>query len=193
MEKLMETIKDWLQTFGMIIIKPLPNTYITEAKKAKGKFPSAVAWLVIYAVAINAYVYLQPQHYFSPSTMLVSILILPLVFLLFIFSLHQLYKNLFGRKKDYYDELLYLTVGNFVPFILINLAVASIPKVNTIVSWAALFYPLILTIIALMAITKLKLWQSIVIVILASLVASVGFFCIGAIILSLMRAVPGTL
>ena len=32
----MEILKDWLITFGMVVSKPLPQTFITESKKAKG-------------------------------------------------------------------------------------------------------------------------------------------------------------
>jgi hypothetical protein len=45
------TIQDWLGTLFAILITPFPRTYLREARKAPGKFSSAVAWLAFLAAA----------------------------------------------------------------------------------------------------------------------------------------------
>jgi hypothetical protein len=186
----MDNLRDWLITFSMIVIRPFPQTFITEAKKAQGKFSSAIVWLVAIVIATHLSSYLVFQRMSHPATILLSILFIPIAFLFFVFCLHRLYQLLFGRKKELYQEFLYLTVGIFVPFILLNLCVSFLPEVGEILSWVTLLYPIVLTFLAVKAITNLRFWQSIVIVLLSLLLATAGFFLIPAFILSLMNAVP---
>jgi hypothetical protein len=187
----MNELKDWLGTFGKIVMKPLPKTFVAEAAKAKGKFQSAVAWLVFAAIAINIYVFLLPDHYFSLFVLLASIIIVPIVFLFFVFCVHLLGQRLFDRRKDHYSELLYLAVGIFVPYVFLDFLITSLPIVGDTLSLVTPLYPLVLTVIAVVAITKLKTWQSIVVVSLASVLATAGAFCIPVFIFGIMGAVPG--
>jgi hypothetical protein len=181
----MDVIKDWLITFGMIMIKPSPQTFVIESKKAKGKFLTALAWVAFAAIAIDIQT-LIINNYFSISKILKSLLFMPIVVLFSVFCIHLLYQRLFGRKKDLYSELLYLIVGVFVPFVLISIFVNHIPVVGEMLYWVVLAYPLILTIIAVKTITKLKVWQSIVIVFLGSVVAVISYFIFPILITSIM-------
>lgn len=185
----MDVLRDWLFTMSAIMIKPFPQTFIIESKKAKGKFSSATIWLVFIVISINIHVLLV-QNAFSVFVLVFTILFLPLVFLFFVFCIHILYKRLFNRKKDCYTELLYLIVGIFTPCILILVLFNQVPIFGEILFWATLLYTLFLTIVAVKAITKLKIWQSITVVILGSVLAIAGFFCIPIFFLSIMRTVP---
>jgi hypothetical protein len=185
----MDVLKDWLVTFGMIIIKPLPQTFLMESEKAKGKFTSAFIWLVFVVILMNIHVFLVRKTFLIPA-FLFTILFLPIVFLFFVFCIHMLYKRLFKRKKDYYTQLLYLIVGIFVPFTIIYVCFAQIPVVGEVLFWTTLIYTLILTVVAVTAVTKLKIWQSIAVVLLGSVLAIDGFFCIPAFIFSIMQTVP---
>ncbi len=69
----METLHDWLITFGMIMVKPFPQTFVTEAKKAEGKFTTAVAWITIVTVLTDFQTMLL-KNYFSLSKILKSML-----------------------------------------------------------------------------------------------------------------------
>jgi hypothetical protein len=187
-----DSLRDWFTTFGLVVTKPLPQTYVKEAARAKGKFSSAVAWLVFYAIAMILSAAIATRA-FSVIVLLIAVLLYPIVVLLFIFFTRLLCMRLFSRKKDYYDELLYLTVANLVPFIVLGFLSAPFPKLVGPFFWIGLLYSLILTVIALKALTNLRYWQSAVTVLLAGVLASAGFFCVGFTIFGLMRAVPGVL
>ncbi len=189
----MDILKDWLTTFWKIIIKPTPETFLEEAKKAQGKLSTAIVWLVLSIIFICAYVYFTFDYLFPPASIIGTILIFPIVFLVLVFFTHLFYQRLFRRKKDRYSELLYLFVGIFVPFVVINLLVGLIPDIGLILADIVLVYIFVLAIVAVKAVTKLKLWQSIVTVVLGLLFASIGFLCLPAFLLSMMNAVPGTI
>ncbi len=183
----METIKDWLDTFSMIITKPSPQTFVIESRKAKGKFASAVAWIALTAVVVQLTIY-NLGDFFSLFKLIKAFLFTPIVFIFFIFCIHTFYQRFFGRKKYYDEELLYLAVGIFVPFVIVGFLTMYIPVVGRALSWIALAYPVILTVIAVAAITKLKIWQSAIVVFSGLIAATIGYFIIPALILSLMSS-----
>ena len=185
----MAIFQDWLLTFYRIIVSPLPRTFINEAKKAKGKFPSAVLWLTLAVLIADAIIYFA-TGYFPVSRILMSLIFLPIIFLVFVFSLDILYKKLFDRKKSYYDELLYLVVGVYTPFSVISSLTSLIPKVGQILSWILFVYPLLLVILLLKSLTNLKFWQASVVVSLGTILTLGSLFCIPAFILSMMGALP---
>ncbi len=189
----MDTLKDWLVTFWKIIIMPMPETFIKEAKKAKGKFSSAVVWLVFLAVLIHLSIFLLFDYVYPLWVTISTILFVPITFFVFVFFIHMFYQRLFHRKKDYHAEFLYLAVGIFVPFVAIGSIVPMVPQVGTTLAWISLLYPIILMIIAVSTITKLKAWQSTVTVFLGLFFATLGFLCLPAFFFSMMNAVPGTL
>ena len=127
------------------------------------------------------------NKYFSLSVIVKSILFMPIVALFFVFCVHRLYQKLFGRKKNHYDELLYLIVGSYVPFVLVSIFIALIPGVGKILFRITMNYPLILVVIAVKAITKLKVWQSIVVVGLGALLAMAGSLMIPLFITSILH------
>ena len=181
----MDVIQDWLTTFGLVMIKPLPQTFVIESKKAKGKFSTALMWVAFVAVVVDIQT-LIIKNYFSVSKILKSILFTPVVVLISVFVVHLLYQRLLGKKKDLYSELLYLIVGIFVPFVIVSLFVNQIPVVGKALFWATLAYPLILIVIAVKTITELKIWQSIMIVFLGSVVAVIAYFSIPILFSSIM-------
>jgi hypothetical protein len=183
----MDDMKDWLTTFGMIVTKPFPATFIAEAEKAKGKFKSAIAWvaLVSFVLELN---YLIVIGHFSLSGILKAILFVPIVFIFSVFCIHMFYQRFFGRKKDYHEELMYLIVGIFVPFTLASVIVGYIPVIGMPVSWVVLVYAVILTVIAVKTIAKLKIWQSAIVVFSGLVVAVIGYFVIPILIFGVMSS-----
>ena len=189
----MDIVKDWLTTFWKIIIKPTPETFIEESKKAQGKLSTAIVWIVLSIILVYAFIFFAYDYLFHPATIIFATLLFPIVFLVFVFFTHLFYQRLFRRKKDYYSEFLYLFIGIFVPLSAIHFLVGLIPNIGPTLSniiWAYLF---VLIVIAVKAVSKLKVWQSIVTVFLGFLFASLGFLCIPAFLLSMMNAVPGTI
>lgn len=183
----MEVVKDWLVTFSRIIIKPLPQTFVVESKKAKGKFASAVAWIALTAVVVQLIIY-NLGGFFSLSGLIQAFVFTPIVFLFFVYCMHAFYQKFFGRKKYYDEEMLYLSVGIFVPFVLVGFLIAYIPVVGGVLSSIVLVYPVILTVIAVTAITKLKIWQSVIVVFSSLVLAAIGYFIIPILIYSLMSS-----
>ena len=179
----MDEIKDWFMTFGRIIENPFPTTFLVEAKKAKGKFAGAIAWIAFVAVFAEANVLILIER-FSVSRILKALLFAPIVFIFSVFCIHMFYQKFFGRKKYYYEELLYLIVGIFVPFMLASILASNIPIIGVVVSLMILAYAVILTVIAVKAITKLKIWQSVIVVFSGLVVAAIGYFVIPILIFS---------
>lgn len=186
----MDILKDWFTTFGMILIKPLPQTFVKESAKAKGKLPGIVGWL-IFITTLESIYYFTFRRFFSLALLLESVLLLPVVFLLFVFCVYKFCQKLTGRKKDYYSELLYLIVGICVPFSIISFGVAYIPGIiGYILGWITSIYPYILIIIAVKAITRIKIWQSFIVCSLSLIVAMIGFVCILFFFQGLMTTMP---
>jgi len=121
------------------------------------------------------------------------VLLIPIDFLFFVFCINLLYMRLFNRKKDYYNELLYLIVASFIPFIAILSLLAQVPILGEILFWTMLVYSLVLTVLAVKAVTKLEFGQSVLVVFLGSILAIGGFFCFPAFFASITRAVPSVL
>jgi hypothetical protein len=183
----MDEMKDWLTTFGMIVAKPFPSTFIAEAEKAKGKFNSAVAWVALVAVILEAN-YLVVIGHFSLSGILKAVIFVPNVFIFSVFCIHMFYQKFFSRKKDYHEELLYLIVGVFVPFTLASIIFGYIPVIGVPLSWVALAYAVVLTVVAVKTITKLKVWQSAIVIFSGLIVAVIGYFVIPILIFGVMNS-----
>lgn len=189
----MDILKDWLTTFWKVIIKPTPETFIEESKKAQGKLSTAIAWLVFSILFDFLFSYFAHQFLFPPAIIIGMVMFFPIAFLVFVFFIHLFYQRLFRRKKDLYSEFLYLSVGVMTPISLINLLVPLIPNVGLALAAIVWVYLFVLIVIAVKAVSKLNVWQSTLTVFLGLLFASLGFLCIPAFILSMMNAVPGTI
>ena len=187
----MSAFKDWLITFGMIIIKPVPDTFLEESKKAKGKLPGVIAWVVFATCIAHLSIYLNFHYVYSLGTIILTIIVFPVILLFFVFCVHRLYQRSFHRNKDYYQELLYIMVGIFVPiFGIMSSLISLIPQIGEAFSIILSVYSVFLAIIAVKAITKLKLWQAGVSVVVGFVLAAAGVLVIPAILLSLMSTIP---
>ncbi len=185
----MDDLKDWLRTFGRVVIRPLPSTFLEEAEKANRKFASAVGWLAFVVVVVHLYLFVVTRVPDTLLAALATVFLVPITFLFFVFCVHLIYRRLFRRKEDHYEELVYLLVGIFVPFVFVNLLVGVYVPSN-IPLYVALIYTTGVMVVAVGAITKLKLWQAALTIMLSLTVASLAFFCIGAFIVSLIGTVP---
>lgn len=188
----MDILSDWITTICLIAGSPLPNTFITESKKAKGKFVSALMWLVLAVFVINVYDFFV-RGIFSVSLFLFTALLIPVDFLFFVFCINMLHMRLYNKKKDCYDELLYLIVAIFVLFIFVFSLFSQAPILGELISWAILIYAAVLTVLAVKSVTQLEFGHSIVVVSLSLILAVGGFFCFPAFFASIMQAVPSVL
>jgi hypothetical protein len=185
------TLTDWLTTFWKILISPTPNTFISESKKAKGKFRSAAAWLVFFAMyAFFFSALLLGQAFIAGFVGLV--LIIPLTVILFSFVMNFVYQKLFKGKQSIYDKLMYLNTGILLPIHFLFVPVSTLVLVplasitfNAIVTDVILFYQFALIMIAFQSITSLRFWQTAITVTIAFFVAGLTLLLTIPLILSL--------
>jgi hypothetical protein len=186
----METLKDWLVTFGKIIIRPSAGTFRTEAKKAKGKLGSALAWIVALTIAYHLINYVARGYNDPIDYVLSTLFIVPIEFIFFVFCIHLLSKRIFHRKQVFYEEIVYLMAGILIPFMSINFLVGLIPDIGSILNWAVILYIPVLMVIAINAVTSLSLGQTIVVVVLSLVLAGVGAFCIPLFFFRFISTIP---
>jgi hypothetical protein len=176
----MKIFRDWLVTFGLIIIKPLPQTFITEAKKAKGKFTSSILWLGLTAILFLIYSW----HIFKQSPSLLTywftnlelFFTIPIAFIVFVYCIHRFYQRFSINGKNVHMKLFYVCCGIFVPCLLIILGMRFIPTVGKLLSWFFLIYSLMLIENAIITITKMKTWQAIIALIASCLIGIFSLF-----------------
>ncbi len=186
------TLKDWLGSFWKVTIYPARVTFINESVKAKGKTASAIGWLLFLTVFVLLYNYAVFKFVFPVLVIILTFILFPLDSFFLVFWLDTVSRKVFKCKISYYDEFLYLgvviaVVGQIL-FSILNL----IPAVRGYyLLWASYLYPIVLLIIAVQSLTKLKVWQAFVTVILSVILAFIAFICITVLLLSMTRGIPG--
>lgn len=164
-----EILLDWLGTFLQVLIKPGPQTFLKEAKKADGKFASAIAWLFFYAIYIIVMASIALGSMLSIPTLLAIIFLIPLAVILFTSVINFICQRVFHRKEYIYDKLLYITVAILLPvFIIFTPILTLIPAdVVRILSFVLLFYQVALLTVAVKTIAKIEYWQAFVTVVIS--------------------------
>ena len=181
-----QTLLDWFGTFWRVLVAPTPKTFLYEAKKADGKFASAVVWLVVYALCIFSVASIVAGGMLDIPALLTILFLIPLVVILFTSVLSFICKRIFHQKAYIYDKLLYLTVAillpGFVMFVLISAFIS--PDVFKVLIFILLFYQVILLTIAVKGIVAIETWQAFVALVFAM---TVGIL-IGAVLYILILA-----
>lgn len=181
-----ETLTDWLRTFWELLTSPTPKTFISESKKAKGKFRSAVAWLMVFAVYSFIFsIFLLGQAFIAGFVGM--LVVIPLTVILFSFVMNFVYQRLFKGKQSIYEKLLYLNTGILLPIQFLFVPVSTLVLVplasitfNAIVTDVVLFYQFALIMIAFQSITSLRFWQT-------AITVTISFFAAG---LTLLLTIP---
>jgi hypothetical protein len=181
-----ETLTDWLRTFWKLLTSPTPKTFVSESKKAKGKFRSAVAWLMFLAVYSFIFsIFLLGQAFIIGFVGM--LVVIPLTVILFSFVMNFVYQRLFKGKQSVYDKLMYLNTGILLPIQFLFVPVSTLVLVplasitfNAIVTDVVLFYQFALIMIAFQSITSLRFWQT-------AITVTLSFFAAG---LTLLFTVP---
>lgn len=177
-----------------ILIRPTAETFRAVGANHAGRFASSLIMAVLtYAIASQVtYVYFQLRPDFVFSYIAALVMFFPLLCLFWVFFIHQLYKKLFGRSKDHYAELAYIlflaiTLSNLfdIPFLWIP------DSFKTYTGWLPTLYLLILAVVAVSSITKLRWWQSVITVVLSTVISVIISFMGIIFIFSVMRALPG--
>ena len=181
-----ETLLHWFGTFWKVLLVPTPQTFITEAKKAEGKFASAIVWLVFYAIYVVAMASLAIGSMISIPTWLTVAFLIPLAVILFTSVINFICQRIFDQKGYIYEKLLYLTVAILLPVFIIFAPISALiaPEIFKILGFILLFYQVALLTIAVKTIASIEYWQAFVTVVV-SIIAGI---IIGAIIYILIVA-----
>lgn len=174
----MKNFKNWLRTFGKIIVSPLPKTFIKESRKAKGKTLSALGWFLFVYIFGLIFSLVILKSKVSLYGIVAGLIFYPILFFLFVYCLNSLSKSLFHLNKDFHAEILYLVVGIYTPFSIIQAGINVLPKIGIIAGWISYIYPLILLTIAIKSLTKLNYWKTLVTIFLSSIIAILGLLFI---------------
>lgn len=180
---MMQPLIDWLGTFWKVLILPTPETFLQEAKKAEGKFASALGWMVFYAVYLYILAGLGILHQLlSAPTLIALVLIIPLAVILFTSAAYFLCRRISRQKETLYDKMFYLFVSIFLPvFFIMPLFLQLFSRdVFEILGFLLLFYQVGLLTIATKALAGIQYWQALVIVFLSIVAAALA--CIIALV-----------
>ncbi|MGC1375491.1 MAG: hypothetical protein WA821_04675 [Anaerolineales bacterium] len=159
-----DTLIDWLGTFWKALTSPTPETFLAEAKKADGKFASAVGWMVFYGIYVYTLTSIAFGKLMAIPILLTVVLVAPLSTLLFSSAAYFICQRLFRKKEYVYDKLLYLTVSISLPIFLIitPIFLFSPGWVLALLSFILLFYQAAMLIIAIKTIADIEYWQALV-------------------------------
>ncbi len=164
-----DTLLDWFGTFWKVLVSPTPQTFLKEAKKADGKFASALGWLIFYAIYIVIMASFAVGAVLSVPAVLTILFLIPLAVVLFTSVMNFVCQRIFHTKGYIYDKLLYITVAVLLPIFVIFTAISPLisPDIFKISVSILLFYQVALLTIAVTAIADLEYWQSLVTVVLS--------------------------
>ena len=164
-----ETLLDWLGTFWRVLVAPTSQTFLKEAKKADGKFASAVFWLVFYALCIFGVASIVAGGMLSMPALLTILFLVPMVVIFFTSVLSFLFQRIFHQKAYIYDKLLYLTVGILLPGFVIFALISTFlsPDVFRVLIFLLFFYQVILLTITVKEIAAIEYWQAFVALVFA--------------------------
>lgn len=184
-------LNDWFNDFGRVLIAPHPDTFKEIAKHANDKFSGGVVWVLLAILADRICLWLSSATEDSNSiafawTLVLNLIAAPLLFIFFSYFLNFIYKKMFNRKKDCHEAIYYLSILIFVPLSFVTAVLRFFPSVVTWVSWIILGYQLLLLIIAVKAITHLKVWQAVVSVLVSLPLTFFAFICFALWLPSLM-------
>ena len=189
-------LTNWLESFWKILIFPSTKTFAKEAEKANGKFGSSVAWLVFLAVYIVCIAMLLVKDYpFNFLLLIVLVMAIPAAVVTLTSAMHLVYQRVFHGKQYIYDALLYITTIILIPFqmIAIPLSLAVPVEIGNPIFDLMQLYQLALLVWSLTVISKLKLWQAAITVLIGTTVGAITLVCILPIVVSMMGGVSAAL
>ena len=114
----MSRIIRWLRSILSIFIRPTVSNFRSITHSVEDCFGEAIAWIAIIVILYFAPASIIYDDIELFNALVVCIVMIPIWFLLFVFSIHKMNQILFKEKKNTYNELLY---SNAIIFILTSL------------------------------------------------------------------------
>lgn len=186
----MDSLKDWLETFWRVIFRPSRKTFLEEANKAEGKFGQGMFIIFLLGVYLQALLQAELGGEFRGFSGLAFVMFYPLIFLLYVFWVNTLYKKLFRRKRNNYIQIFYLQVAIISPLTVLNTLVIFFPRLNVVLDLSTVSYGIVLSVIALQALTDLKFWQATLAIVLSVILGALGFLCVPVLFFGIFDSVP---
>jgi len=178
-------IKEWLIFFGKVLINPRPQTFQEIARNSGGKFRAAVLWIVIFCCVLYLFSTLTTGVVLSPVPLLSFMLVVPTVTLFWVFCLQWVYHLLYHGNHNLYVGLLCGVVCILVPVNLVRVVLLVIPVAGPALSWLVFAYQAILLVVAVQAITRIKVFQAILGVVVSSLITAGAIYLLSILMLRL--------
>jgi Flp pilus assembly protein TadD len=157
----------WLLAFGRVIYQPAPGTFRDLAADAAGKFSGSVAWLAFLAIFSALFDWFVMLHRsFDPRLLILTgtrMIMSSGVVLLYIAITGIFVRKVFRRRRSYSAELTYVIVVIYVAIGVLSKSLALLPWFGTaltVLTVVAYVYMLVLSGIAVRAITRLTGWQA---------------------------------
>lgn len=192
----MSNFRQWLLSFWSILRRPTPETFSAITKDVGDRFGEGIAWIAgIISFFIVPLMVVFPEPHLL-TTLVVSIILIPIWFILYVFLLHRMKGVLFGRPADCYEPLFYAAVSNFAvtSFIfLIALLLSTLllsPVNGSFLLFIPLLYWLAVSAISVRAIMALGVFQSLGIVLVSFTATTLGFAVISPLLLIFIQDVP---
>lgn len=182
--------------FCKTLTHPSPSTFTAVASHAHGRLTLSLGIATLFGeMALIAALVLSQNSWVSILVYaLQSLPVIPLLVLLWAFSIYKVCQTLFHRKKIDYEAILYILaiiLIIFQLFLLISVALnpVSIPAADG-VGWAGAALGLVLAVLALSAMARLSTWQSILTVLISALLSALGGFFLVLFFGAILRTVP---
>jgi len=178
-------IKEWLISFGKVLINPTPQTFREIASNSDRKFRAAVLWMVVFCCFLYLFSVLTSGVVLSTVPLLLFMLVIPSGILFWVFCMHLVYRLLFRGRFNLYDGLVCAAVCILIPVNLVRALLLVIPFAGPLLSWLVIAYQVILVVVAVQAITHLKYLQAILAVVVSSLITAGAIYLLSIFLLRL--------
>lgn len=162
----------WLTSFGKVLVTPGPQTFREIADRSAGKLRAAVAWLVIFCCLLYLFSVLTTGVVLSAVPLLLFMFLTPTVLLFWVLCILFIYRLMFHGDFNLYGGLVCAAVCILIPVNLVRAVLLLIPVAGPVLSFLAFAYQGILAVVAVYAITRLKILQAIMVVVVGSVIAA---------------------
>ena len=186
----MISLKKWLWSFWLVLIKPIPNTFILITQDVKGSFGGSIAWITFIIVIIflpTSLIYDDPRFI---ELMIIAVFLVPVWILIFVFLLHRLNQLLFKNDLFCYEELLYGIVVIFVVISLFDILFILFQVSQSILIFTTIIYRLVLITICVKSIMKINYWKSLLNILISFPLSLVVFLLIVSFFMLLIQDIP---
>ncbi len=187
----MSFFQRWFSSIWLVLIKPTPETFDEITSDVEDVLGESFLWISIittlYFIVVVSLDYYQNTFFLN---LIGSILFLTLYILLFTYFLNYLKEKIFHNEYNCHERLFFSIVVIIIISVLIDLLLLTLLPNVVFLSYAAILYSVVLSIICVKSITKLNYWQSLINLILSAILASISVVFVGFFFARLIQIIP---